>query len=53
MSKQYLVLIEQLVRDGRSEHEIDRIVEQAVAEDVRVLSEDVDEPFEPEQPLAA
>jgi hypothetical protein len=35
MSKQYLILIEQLVREGRSEREIDRIVRQAVSEDER------------------
>jgi hypothetical protein len=52
MSKQYLILIEQLVREGRSEREIDRIVERAVSEDVHLLRQD-DEPDEPEQPLAA
>jgi hypothetical protein len=35
MSKQYLILIEQLVRDGRSEREIDRIVRQVVSDDER------------------
>jgi hypothetical protein len=35
MSKQYLIVIEQLVRDGRSEREIDRIVGRLVAEDER------------------
>jgi hypothetical protein len=52
MTKQYLILIEQLVREGRSEREIDRIVEQTVNEDVHVLYE-ADEPAEPEHPLAA
>ena len=33
MSKQYLILIEQLVREGRSEREIDRIVRELVSED--------------------
>ena len=35
MSKQYLILIEQLVREGRSEREIEQIVERAVSEDER------------------
>lgn len=35
MSKQYLILIEQLVREGRPEREIDRIVRQLVSEDER------------------
>ena len=35
MSKQYLILIEQLVREGRSEREIDRVVRQLVSEDER------------------
>ena len=35
MSKQYLILIEQLVREGRSEREIDRVVRQLVNEDER------------------
>jgi hypothetical protein len=40
MSRQYLILIEQLVRDGRSEREIDRIVRQLVAEDERAEQAD-------------
>ncbi|MGZ4334425.1 MAG: hypothetical protein ACXVRJ_09165 [Gaiellaceae bacterium] len=36
MSKQYLILIEGLVREGRSEREIDAIVREVVAEDERV-----------------
>ena len=35
MSKQYLILIEQLVREGRSEREIDRVVRELVSEDER------------------
>ena len=35
MHKQYLILIEQLVREGRSEREIERIVRRLVAEDER------------------
>jgi hypothetical protein len=35
MSKQYLILIEDLVREGRSEREIDQIVREVVAEDER------------------
>ena len=38
MSKQYLILIEQLVREGRSEREIDRIVREVVSEDERTES---------------
>jgi hypothetical protein len=49
MSKHYLILIEQLVREGRSEREIDRIVTRVVDEDVEAL----DEPAEPEQLRAA
>ena len=33
MTKQYLILIEDLVREGRSEREIDEIVREVVAED--------------------
>jgi hypothetical protein len=36
MHKQYLILIEQLVRQGRSEREIERIVRRLVDEDQRV-----------------
>jgi hypothetical protein len=53
MSKQYLILIEQLVRDGRSGDEIDRIVRQAVDEDVDVLHGQLDESDELEQLRAA
>lgn len=43
MNAQYLMLIEQLVREGRPEDEIDVIVARAVDEDVDVLEDDVDE----------
>jgi hypothetical protein len=33
MSKHYLILIERLVREGRPESEIDRIVRKLVADD--------------------
>ena len=42
MSKQYLILIEGLVREGRSEREIDEIVRDVVAEDERVEGVDDD-----------
>ena len=42
MSKQYLILIEELVRDGRSEREIDEILREVVAEDERVDAVDGD-----------
>ncbi len=41
--KQYLILIEQMVRDGKSEREIEATVKQLVEEDVRALDETVDE----------
>ena len=48
MTKQYLILIEDLVREGRSEREIDEIVREVVAEDERVdgsgSAEDADRP---------
>ena len=44
MSKQYLILIEQLVREGRSEREIDRIIRRLVEEDRRAESADDEEP---------
>jgi len=40
---EYLTLIEQLVRDGKSEREIDRIVKQVVREDVEALEDQLDE----------
>ena len=39
----YLTLIEQLVRDGRSEREIEQIVKQTVREDVEALESELDE----------
>ena len=41
--KGYLTLIEQLVRDGKTEQEIERVVEQAVREDVEALEDQPDE----------
>jgi hypothetical protein len=43
MNAQYLILIEQLVREGRSEREIDRIVKRLVNEDVEVLENELDD----------
>ena len=40
---EYLTLIEQLVRDGKTEREIDRIVKQVVREDVEALEDQLDE----------
>ena len=37
MTTQYLILIEQLVREGRSEREIERIVRRLVDDDQRAL----------------
>jgi hypothetical protein len=42
MNVQYLMLIEQLVRDGRSQAEIDAIVGRLVEEDVEVLEDEPD-----------
>ena len=39
----YLTLIEQLVRDGRSEREIEQIVKQTVREDAEALEPELDE----------
>jgi hypothetical protein len=52
MSKQYLILIEDLVREGRSEREIDEIVRQVVAEDEGVDGVDGD-PAPADLPAAA
>ena len=46
MSKQYLILIEQLVHEVRSEREIDRVVRQLVNEDER--SQELTSDDEPE-----
>jgi hypothetical protein len=43
MNAQYLMLIEQLVRDGRSEAEIDAIVGRLVEEDLEILEDDLDD----------
>jgi len=45
--KQYLILIEQLVRDGKSEREIEEIVGTVVEEDVQALDEQPDEGLRP------
>jgi hypothetical protein len=41
--KQYLILIEQLVRDGKSEAEIEAIVEETVADDAEALDAKADD----------
>jgi hypothetical protein len=43
MSQQYLMLIEQLVREGRSEREIGHIVEELVEEDAEALADEPDD----------
>ena len=43
MNTQYLMLIEQLVREGRSEREIESIVDEVVEEDVKVLDDGLDD----------
>jgi hypothetical protein len=53
MSKQYLILIEQLVREGRSEREIDRIVREVVFEDERTERVQASEDAEPAHLRAA
>jgi hypothetical protein len=53
MSKQYLILIEQLVREGRSEREIDSIVREVVSEDERTERVDAPEDAEPAHLRAA
>ena len=40
---EYLTLIEQLVREGKSEREIERIVKQVVSEDALALDAQLDE----------
>jgi hypothetical protein len=40
--KQYLILIENLVREGKSETEIEKIVSELVQEDVDSLEERID-----------
>ena len=53
VSKQYLILIEQLVREGRSEREIDRIVREVVSEDERTERVEASEDAEPAHLRAA
>jgi hypothetical protein len=43
MTVQYLMLVEQLVRDGHSEGEIERIVADAVEEDVEARTDEPDD----------
>ena len=43
MNAQYLMLIEQLVREGRPEDEIEAIVARTVDEDVDVLEDELDD----------
>ena len=43
MNAQYLILIDQLVREGRSEREIENIVEEVVEEDAEVLDDGLDD----------
>jgi len=43
MNAQYLMLIEQLVREGRPEDEIEAIVVRTVDEDIDVLEDQLDD----------
>ena len=43
MSDRYLIRIEELVREGRPEREIEQIVRRMVEEDVRALHDELDE----------
>jgi hypothetical protein len=43
MNTQYLMLIEQLVREGRPQSEIESIVGQVVDEDAAVLDDELDD----------
>jgi len=45
--KQYLILIEQLVREGKSEREIETVVKQLVDEDVQALDDKLDDELRP------
>ena len=45
--KQYLILIENLVREGKSEHEIEKIVSRLVDEDVRAFDDQLDDELRP------
>lgn len=44
MNKQYLILIENLVREGKSERQIERVVRELVKDDVQALERELDEP---------
>ena len=45
--KQYLILIENLVREGKSEREIEKIVSRLVDEDVQALDDQLDDELRP------
>ena len=45
--KQYLILIEQLVREGKSEDEIEATVRRLVDEDAQAFDEQLDEALRP------
>lgn len=45
--KQYLILIEQLVREGKSEREIEQIVGSLVEEDEQALDEKLGDELRP------
>jgi hypothetical protein len=45
--KQYLILIENLVREGKSEREIEATVKRLVEDDLRALDAQVDEELRP------
>ena len=45
--KQYLILIEQLVREGKSEREIEAVVKQLVDEDIQALDDKLDDELRP------
>jgi hypothetical protein len=47
MRRQYLALIEQLVRDGKSEREIEQVVKQLVKEDAAALEDELDDELRP------
>jgi hypothetical protein len=42
MNEHYLIAVERLVREGRSEREIEQAVEELVTEDVQALHDDLD-----------
>ena len=45
--KQYLILIENLVREGKSEREIEKIVSRLVDEDVQAFDDQLDDELRP------